>query len=61
LTFRRLKVVHLVSKLHGVCAILATPFDSQKRLDDRGLRALVDFELNWSSWNNDTWNPRRSA
>ncbi|MGA2783652.1 MAG: dihydrodipicolinate synthase family protein [Candidatus Bathyarchaeia archaeon] len=32
-------------KLHGVCAILATPFDSQKRLDERSLRALVDFEL----------------
>jgi len=35
----------LALKLHGVCAILATPFDSQKRLDERSLRALVDFEL----------------
>jgi 4-hydroxy-tetrahydrodipicolinate synthase len=45
LTFGRLRVVCLALKLHGVCAILATPFDSQKRLDERSLRALVDFEL----------------
>jgi 4-hydroxy-tetrahydrodipicolinate synthase len=45
LIFRRLKANYLALKLHGVCAILATPFDSQKRIDERGLRALVDFEL----------------
>lgn len=33
------------TKLHGMCAILATPFDSEKRIDENSLRSLVDFEI----------------
>jgi 4-hydroxy-tetrahydrodipicolinate synthase len=33
------------AKLHGICAIMATPFDSQKKIDEKSLRSLIDFEL----------------
>ncbi len=35
----------MVAKLRGICAILATPFDSGKKIDEKSLRSLVDFEI----------------
>jgi len=33
------------TKLHGVCVILATPFDAERRIDEKSLRSLVNFEI----------------
>ncbi len=35
----------MVAKLRGIYAILATPFDSGKKIDEKSLRSLVDFEI----------------
>lgn len=35
----------MVAKLHGMCAILAAPFNSKKKIDEKSLRSLIDFEL----------------
>jgi len=36
----------LSANLRGMCVILATPFDQQKRIDEGSLRSLISFELN---------------
>ena len=33
------------AKLHGMCAIVATPFDSQRKIDEKSLRSLISFEI----------------
>ena len=35
----------MAEKLRGLYSILATPFDSQGRIDEESLRSLVNFEL----------------